>query len=58
MRVIARNGGDVVAKPAKVVNQPEIGALIERNFIGAWYQTAFPLGGFGETSSPVAIALA
>jgi hypothetical protein len=57
-RVLARDGRNVMAKFAKVGNQPEISALVEEEFHTGAASDRAPLGGFGETSSPVTIALA
>ena len=57
MRVVAGDCRNVVAKVAKVDNQAKIGALIKQKLHKGMSEAA-PLGGFGETSSPVTIALA
>lgn len=56
MRVIARDGRNVVAELAKVGNQSKISALVEQEFHTSEASEAAPFGGFGETSSPVTIA--
>jgi hypothetical protein len=58
MRVILRDGGNVVAGVSKVVDKAEIGALIKEKLHTDGASERAPLGGFGETSSPVTIALA
>ena len=58
MRVLARDGRNVVAKLTKSSNQPEIGALVEEEFHTGVASDRAPFGGFGETSSPVTIAFA
>jgi hypothetical protein len=47
-----------VAELAKVSNKPEVGALVEQEFHMGAASEVTPFGGFGETSSPVTIALA
>jgi hypothetical protein len=56
--VLARDRRNVMAKLAKVGNQPEISALVEQESHTGVALDRAPLGGFGETSSPVTIALA
>ncbi len=56
-RVVARDDHNVMATLAKVGNQPEVGALVEEELHRAASDRT-PFGGFGETSSPVASALA
>jgi hypothetical protein len=58
MRVIARDGRNFVAEVSKVVDKAKISALIEKEFHTSGALERAPLGGFGETSSPVTIALA
>ena len=58
MRVLARDGRNVMAKLTKVGNQPEIGALVEQESHTGVASDRAPFGGFGETSSPVTIAFA
>ena len=57
VRVVARYGGNVVAEVTKVVDKTEISALIKQEFHTSGASERAPLGGFGETSSPVTIAL-
>jgi hypothetical protein len=57
-RVIAGNARNIMTEAAKVGDQPEIGALVEQEFHTGAASEAAPFGGFGETSSPVTIALA
>jgi hypothetical protein len=47
-----------VAEGSKVVDKAEISALVEEEFHTSGASDRAPLGGFGETSSPVTIALA
>jgi hypothetical protein len=47
-----------MTQPPKVGNQPKIGALVEQEFHTGVASDRAPLGGFGETSSPVTIAFA
>ena len=56
--MIARDGRNVVAEGLKVGNEPEVSTLIEQEFHTSGASERAPLGGFGETSSPVTIALA
>jgi hypothetical protein len=58
MRVVARDGRNVMAKLTKVGNQPEVGALVEEELHTGVASDRAPFGGFGETSSPVTIAFA
>jgi len=58
MRVVARNGRNIVVEASKVVDEAKIGALIKQEFHTRGASEAAPFGGFGETSSPVTIALA
>ena len=58
MRVIARDGRNVVAELAKVGNQSKISALVEQEFHTSGASKTAPFGGFGDTSSPVTIAFA
>ena len=58
MRVISGDGRNVVAKISKVVDQAEIGALVKKELHTSGASERAPLGGLGETSSPVTIALA
>jgi hypothetical protein len=57
-RIVSRDGRDVVAEASKVVHKAEIGALVEEEFHTSGASVRAPLGGFGETSSPVTIAFA
>lgn len=57
MRVIAGDGCDVVTVASKVLDKAKVGALIEEEFHTSGAERT-PLGGFGETSSPVTIAFA
>jgi hypothetical protein len=56
-RVVSRDGRDVVIVASKVVDKAKIGALVKEEFHTSGAERA-PLGGFGETSSPVTIAFA
>jgi hypothetical protein len=56
-RVVTGDSGNIVGEASKVVDEAEIGALIKQEFHTSGAERA-PLGGFGETSSPVTIALA
>jgi hypothetical protein len=56
-RIVVRDSLNVMSELAKVGNQPEVGALVEQEFHSAASDRA-PFGGFGETSSPVTMALA
>jgi hypothetical protein len=47
-----------VAEISKVVDKAEIGALVKQELHTSGASERAPLGGFGETSSPVTIALA
>jgi hypothetical protein len=56
-RIIAGDDMNVMTELAKVGNQSEVSALIEKEFHRAALERA-PFGGFGETSSPVTISFA
>jgi hypothetical protein len=58
MRVISRNRRNVMAEASKVVDKAKVSALIKQEFHTSGASERAPLGGFGETSSPVTIALA
>jgi hypothetical protein len=58
MRVVSRDCRNVVAEASKVVDEAEISALIKQEFHTSGASERAPLGGFGETSSPVTIAFA
>jgi hypothetical protein len=58
MRVVSRNGRDVVTVVSKVLDKAKVGALIEEEFHTSGASERAPFGGFGETSSPVTIAFA
>lgn len=58
VRIVARDGCNIVAEASKVGNEAKIGALIKEEFHTSGASERAPLGGFGETSSPVTIALA
>jgi hypothetical protein len=47
-----------VAEASKVVDKAEISALIKQEFHASGASVRAPLGGFGETSSPVTMAFA
>jgi hypothetical protein len=47
-----------VAEASKVVDKAKVGALIKQEFHTSGASDRAPLGGFGETSSPVTMALA
>ena len=55
--VMAGDGGNVMAEFSKVRNQSEVSALVEEEFHRVASDRA-PLGGLGETSSPVTRSLA
>jgi uncharacterized Zn-binding protein involved in type VI secretion len=57
MRIVARDGDNVMPEVPKMGYQPEVGALVEEEFHSLASERV-PLGGLGETSSPVARALA
>jgi hypothetical protein len=57
-RVVSRDGWNVMAEVAKVGDQSKVGALVEQEFHTSGASVRAPLGGFGETSSPVTIAFA
>jgi hypothetical protein len=57
-RVLAGDSRNVVAKLTKVRDKAEISALVEEEFHTGVASDRAPLGGFGETSSPVTIAFA
>ena len=57
--VVPGNGGDVVAKAQKVVDQAKVRTLVKEDVSTSGAGgTPRALGGLGETSSPVASALA
>jgi hypothetical protein len=56
-RIIARDSMYVMSEVAKMWNQPEVSALVEKKFHRAASERA-PFGGFGETSSPLTISFA
>ena len=58
MRVVAGDGGYVVTKASKVVNEAKVGALVEEESHTGVASGTAPFGGLGETSSPVTIAFA
>ena len=58
MGVIPRDGSNVVAKGSKVGDQSKVSALIKEELHTSGASERAPFGGFGETSSPVTIALA
>ena len=58
MRVIARDSGNVMAEASKVGDQSKVSALIKEEFHTSGASERAPLGGLGETCSPVTIALA
>jgi hypothetical protein len=58
MRVVSRDGRDVVTVASKVLDKTKVGALIEEEFHTTGASERAPFGGFGETSSPVTIAFA
>ena len=58
MREIARDGGNVVSEVSKVIDKAEISALVKQEFHTSGASVRAPLGGLGETSSPVTMALA
>jgi hypothetical protein len=58
MRVVSRDGCNVVAEASKVVDKAEISALIKQELHTSGVSERAPLGGCGETSSPVTIAFA
>ena len=58
MRVIARDGRNIVAETAKVGNQSKVSTLVEQEFHTSGASEAALFGGFGDTSSPVTIAFA
>jgi hypothetical protein len=58
MRVVSRDSRHVVAEVLKVVDETKICALIKQEFHTSGAPVRAPFGGFGETSSPVTIALA
>ena len=58
MRMITRDRRNVMAKASEVGNQAKVSTLIEQEFHTSGASERTPLGGFGETSSPVTIALA
>ena len=55
--VVAGDGANVMSKRLQVRDQSEVSALVEEEFHRV-ASDRVPLGGFGETSSPVTIALA
>jgi hypothetical protein len=57
-RIIAGDGWNVVAEVSEVVDKAKVSALIKEKFHTSGASERAPLGGFGETSSPVTIALA
>jgi hypothetical protein len=57
-RIVARDRGNIMAEASKMGDQSKISALVEKEFHTGVASEAAPLGGFGETSSPVTIALA
>ena len=58
VRVVAGDGGYVVTKASKVVNEAKVGALVEEESHTGVASGTAPFGGLGETSSPVTIAFA
>jgi hypothetical protein len=58
MRVVSGDGRNVMAEASKVVDKAEISALVKEEFHTSGTSERAPLGGFGETSSPVTIAFA
>jgi hypothetical protein len=56
-RVVLRDGLNIMAKLAKVRDQPEVGTLVEQEFHRGTSDRA-PFGRLGETSSPVTMARA
>jgi hypothetical protein len=58
VRVVAGDGGHVMAELAKRGDEAEVGALVEQEPHRGGASEATPLGGLGETSSPVTIAFA
>ena len=58
MGMVLGNGGDVMAKLAKMHNETKISALVEEEFHMGVASDRTPFGGLGETSSPVTIAFA
>jgi hypothetical protein len=58
MRVIAGDSRNIMAKASKMGDQSKVSALIKEKFHTSGASERAPLGGLGETSSPVTIALA
>src|SRR5512133_2390856 len=50
VRVVSRDGRDVVTVASKVVDKAKVGALVEQEFHTSGASVRAPLGGFGETS--------
>ena len=58
VRVIPGDSCNIMATLTKMSDQPEIGTLVEQEFHREVASETAPFGGFGETSSPVTIAVA
>jgi len=58
MRVILGDSRDVVTKLTKMRNEAKVSALVEEELNTSGASETARFGGFGETSSPVTIALA